>query len=66
MNVIWKVPYANCLKVNNDGAIRCCPSLTSCANIFKRSQSEYWVAFLRVQTFVYVVLMGVIYALKHA
>jgi len=41
MDVIWQVSSANWLKVNIDGATKGCPSLASCIDTFKGSQSEY-------------------------
>jgi len=47
-NVIWQVPYTNCIKVNTNGA-----TMGSCVDIFRENQGEYvssFSAFLRVQT----------------
>jgi len=52
--------------VNIDGTTRSCLGLTSCVCIFRRSQGEYvgiFLAFLGMQTSIYVVFMGDIYAL---
>jgi len=55
--------------VNVDGATRGCPSLASCATIFRGSRGEYvgsFSAFLGVQTSISVEFIWVIYVLKHA
>jgi len=60
-NIIWKVSFANWLKVNTDGATRGYPSLASCADIFRGSRGKYigsFSTFLLVQISIYVEFMG--------
>lgn len=55
--------------MNTNCVIRDCPSLATCVGIFRESRDKHvddFLVFFRVQTFIYVKFMKVIYALQQS
>jgi len=69
IQVIWKFPHINWVKVNTNYADRGYPDFLTCVGIFRGSRDKYigsFSSFLRVQKSLYVEVMRAIFAIELA